>query len=159
MRRRNPENNLPGDRMMMWKLTFAAACLLAAGSASAKDVTIEMKNQGPTGMMVFVPSFVVVDPGDTVHFVPIDKGHNAETIEGMLPTGATAAVGGMSQELVFKPSKPGLYGFKCKPHFSLGMVALVQVGRGPSPNLESARKMKLPPLAAKSMKPALDQAK
>ena len=38
--------------------------------------------------MVFEPALVKVAPGDTVKFVATDKGHNAETIKGMLPDGA-----------------------------------------------------------------------
>ena len=41
--------------------------------------------------MVFEPSFVKIAPGDTVRFVSTDKGHNAETIKGMLPEGAASS--------------------------------------------------------------------
>ena len=44
-----------------------------------------MLNKGAEGAMVFEPALVKVAPGDTVKFVATDKGHNAETIKGMLP--------------------------------------------------------------------------
>ncbi len=50
-----------------------------------------MLDQGPDGqMMVFEPSFLKIEPGDTVTFVPTDKSHNSETILGMIPEGAEA---------------------------------------------------------------------
>jgi plastocyanin len=38
--------------------------------------------------MVFEPALVKIEPGDTVKFVAANKGHNAETIKGLLPEGA-----------------------------------------------------------------------
>jgi pseudoazurin len=78
--------------------------------------------------MVFEPSFVKAEPGDTVKFVATDKGHNVETIAGMLPEGASAFVGKMGQDLSVKFDKPGVYGVKCPPHYGMGMVAMVVVG-------------------------------
>ena len=137
--------------------------LLGAASAQpglAKDITVQMKTVGASGgLMVFEPAFVAAAVGDTVHFVPADPSHNAETIPGMLPDGVAPAKGAMGRELALTVSKPGVYGIECMPHFSMGMIGLVQVGRGPSPNLAAAKAVKLPPLAAKRMAPLLAQAK
>ena len=143
------------------KLAYAAAALLAltATPAMAKEVVVKMKNQGAAGAMVFEPAFVKAMPGDTVRFVPSDPSHNAETIPTMLPAGVAPRKGGMNKEFVLPVTTPGLYGIKCMPHYSMGMVALVQVGNGPSANLAAARAVKLPPFAAKRMTPMLAQAK
>lgn len=132
---------------------------LVAAPALAKDHVVQMKNSGKAGAMVFEPAFIQAAPGDRIKFVPTDPSHNAETIANMLPEGVTPSVGAMNKEFVLTVSKPGVYGVKCKPHYSMGMVALVQVGKGPSPNLAAARAVKLPPLAAKRMTPLLAQAK
>ena len=34
--------------------------------------------------MVYEPDFVAASPGDTITFIPTDKSHNAESINGML---------------------------------------------------------------------------
>lgn len=137
----------------------AISMFVIAVPAAGKDITVQMKNMGKDGtMMVFEPAFVKAAVGDTVHFVPTDKSHNAETIEGMLPDGVAHSIGGMNQEMVLKIGKPGLYGVKCKPHYSMGMVALVQVGKAPA-NLAAAKAVKLPGLAAKRMTPLLAQVK
>ena len=49
-----------------------------------------MLDKGTEGVMVFEPALVKIAPGDTVKFVATNKGHNAETIKGMLPEGADA---------------------------------------------------------------------
>ncbi len=142
--------------------TLAGTLFLAATAATpalAKDITVHMRNQGAAGAMVFEPSFIKAKPGDVIHFVPTDPSHNAETIPTMLPPGVTPSKGAMNKEFVLPVKAPGLYGIKCMPHYSMGMVALVQVGDGPSPNLAAARAVKLPPFAAKRMTPMLAQAK
>jgi hypothetical protein len=57
----------------------------------------------------------------------------------------------MNKTFEYRVTKTGLYGFECKPHFGLGMVALVKVGTGVPANLAAARRAVLPPLAAKRM--------
>lgn len=136
-----------------------AAAATGAAPAAAKDVVVKMKNMGAGGSMVFEPALVRADLGDRVRFVPTDPSHNAETIPTMLPAGVAPSKGAMNKEFVLTVTRPGLYGIKCQPHYSMGMVALVQVGKGPSPNLAQARAAKLPPFAAKRMTPMLAQVK
>jgi pseudoazurin len=64
-----------------------------------------------------------------VKFLATDRGHNAETIPGMLPPDATAFRGRINEEIVVRFTEPGLYGYKCQPHLGMGMVGLIQVGR------------------------------
>jgi pseudoazurin len=99
-----------------------------------------MLNKGEKGMMVFQPDFVKAAPGDTIHFVPVDKGHNAETIKGMVPEGAEPFKGKISQELTVTLDKEGVYGVKCMPHYGMGMVALIEVGN--PVNLDEAKAVK-----------------
>lgn len=120
----------------------AAIALFAQAPASASSYTVKMLNNGPTGMMQFDTSLVRVKLGDTVTFEPSDLGHNAETIPGMLPAGAEPFKGQMSKPLTVKFTKPGVYGFRCMPHFSMGMVGLVVVGN--PVNLAEAKAVSLP---------------
>lgn len=112
---------------MIAALTLGAAVAFA-GTASAADIEIKMLNKGEKGMMVFEPDFVRAAPGDTIHFVPVDKGHNAETIKGMIPEGAQPFKSQFSKELTVTLDKEGVYGVKCMPHYAMGMVALIEVG-------------------------------
>ena len=138
----------------MIRETFGAAMLLfgAAAGAQATEVSIKTLNSGPGGMMVFDPAFVKIQPGDTVRFVPTDKGHNAELIKGMAPEGATTFKTVVSREETVTFDKPGLYGFKCSPHYIMGMVGLIEVGDKPD-NLEAAKAVQHGKLAAKRFEP------
>jgi pseudoazurin len=110
---------------------FALALSAAAGAsaaASAAEFEVKMLNKSADGMMVFEPNFLQIAPGDTVRFVPTDKSHNAESIEGMLPEGAQPFEGKMNEEIAVTFDVPGVYGYKCKPHYGMGMVGLVVVG-------------------------------
>lgn len=139
-------------------VTIALAAAFAS-PAAAREHLVAMKTQGATGMMVFEPAFVKVAPGDTVRFKAVDPTHNAETMANMLPAGVATSMGAMNRDFVLQTTAPGIYGIKCKPHFAMGMVAVVQVGNGPSSNLAAARMVKLPGLAARRMAPLLAQAK
>ena len=124
-------------------LAGAAAAIALASPAAAADHVVKMLNKGKAGMMVFEPALVKIAPGDTVTFVPTDKNHNAESINGMIPTGAAAFKGKMNQPLKVKFSKPGIYGYKCLPHYGMGMVGAVVVGNADS-NLATAQKVSHP---------------
>jgi pseudoazurin len=106
----------------------SAFVVLISFGASAAEHEVKMLNKGAEGMMVFEPSVVTIAPGDSVHFIATDKSHNVETIEGMLPAGATPFKGEMSKDLTVTFDQPGVYGVKCKPHYGMGMVGLVVVG-------------------------------
>jgi pseudoazurin len=104
------------------------AALGLAGAAHGAEVEVKMLNKGAEGVMVFEPALVKVNPGDTVKFVAADKGHNAESIETMLPEGGQKFVGKINEELAITFDKPGVYGYKCKPHYGMGMVGMIVVG-------------------------------
>ncbi len=139
-------------------LTIGAGLALLAQPALAREIVVRMKNQGAGGIMVFEPAYVGAAVGDTVRFVPTDAGHNAGPISGMVPDGVDAPAGAIDKDYVLTLSQPGLYGIKCTPHFSMGMVALVKAGKGVAPNAAAAAAIRLPPLAAKRMAPMLAQA-
>jgi len=124
-------------------LTTAALLAFAATPALAANFDVHMLNKGADGAMVFEPALIKVAPGDTVTFVPTDKGHNAESIAGFLPEGAETFKGKINQEITITFDVPGAYGVKCQPHLAMGMVALVVVGDDTS-NLEAGKEVKVP---------------
>ncbi|MHA6685297.1 pseudoazurin [Mesorhizobium sp. A556] len=134
-------------RMIVLAAGFAA--LILAGAAQAADHQVQMLNKGDKGAMVFQPNFIQAAPGDTVTFVPTDKGHDAETIKGMIPDGAEPFKGKISQPITVTLTTEGVYGVKCTPHYAMGMVALIVVGN--PTNLEAASAAKNPGKAKKVM--------
>jgi pseudoazurin len=116
----------------------AVMAMAVAAPAAAKDVQVKMLNKGNGRAMVFSPEVVRIAPGDTVTFVATDKGHNAEIISTMMPAGAAPFKGKMNQNVTVKFTRPGTYGYKCLPHYGMGMVGAVIVGNG-GPNAAQAK--------------------
>ena len=127
-------------------VAFAAAALMLSFTAAveAADFEVLMLNKGTDGKtMGFSPPFLHVQPGDTVTFIPVDKGHNAETILDIIPASAATWKGKTNEQFTVTLTEPGLYGFMCMPHFSMGMVGLIQVGDDRS-NLTQLMNVRLP---------------
>ncbi len=120
-------------------LSFCSQFVLAA------EHTVEMKNSGAEGTMVFEPAVLKVAVGDTVKFVPTAMGHNSESIADLMPAGATAWKGGMSQEVSVTIDKEGVYVYKCLPHTVMAMVGVIVAGE--ATNLDDV-KAKAAPLSA-----------
>ena len=109
-------------------LSIAAVFATAATAGLAEDYEVKMLNRGADGIMVFEPALVEIEPGDTVHFIATDKGHNVETIAGMIPEGFEPFRSAINQDFSISFDEAGLYGVKCTPHFAMGMVGLIAVG-------------------------------
>lgn len=114
---------------MFPKLIAASlAAMLMAPAAFAENFDVMMLNKGTDGAMVFEPAFVKAAVGDTITFLAIDKGHNIESIKGMLPDGIEPFKSKMSEDFSLELTTEGIIGIKCTPHYAMGMVALIQVG-------------------------------
>ncbi|OHV79356.1 pseudoazurin [Ensifer sp. LCM 4579] len=138
--------------------TFAkaavAAGILVASTANAAEFEVQMLNKGAEGPMVFEPAFVKVKPGDSVTFIPTDKGHNVETIKDMIPDGATPFKSKPNETYKVTFDVPGLYVVKCAPHVGMGMVGVVIVGDA-SANVEKVKAGKLPKKAVERLHAAI----
>lgn len=115
----------------------------------AAEHEVKMLNKGPEGQRNwFEPAVVHAQPGDTIHFVAADKGHNSAAV--VVPDGADEWKGKLSQDVSVTLEVPGLYSYKCTPHFGLGMVGLIAVGDF-SINLEAVRGARYPGKAREVM--------
>jgi pseudoazurin len=150
----------PGARCDLWSLhnmirTIAAAAItlaLSTASVFAADFEVKMLNKGTDGTaMVFEPNFVKIAPGDTVKFIPTDKGHFAVAMKGAIPEGAEEFKTKLNEELDVTLTTEGVYMVKCTPHYPMGMVMAIQVG-APA-NLDAIKAFKLNPKSAERMAP------
>lgn len=111
--------------------------------ANAAGQEIQMLNVHPEDRrqrMVFYPRLLILQPGDSVKFTAVDRGHNTASIDDMIPDGGATWQGKINEEVEVTFERPGYYGYKCTPHVSLGMVGLIIVeGEGKLDNLEAAR--------------------
>ena len=72
--------------------------------------------------------------GDTIKFTNM-IGHDTETIEGMIPEGATPWKSKLGQEgFGATVDKEGAYVYKCNPHISTGMTGVIVVGDANPPH-------------------------
>ena len=109
--------------------TFLALSLSVFGVfTSAANHEVKMLNSGVEGFMVFEPAVVKAAVGDTVTFKATDMAHNSASIEGMIPEGANAWNGAMSQDVTVTVNKEGVYVYQCTPHSMMAMVGVIQVG-------------------------------
>lgn len=113
---------------MKIKILLALSLLFALGLVGAAEHTVEMKNMGADGPMVFEPAVIKVAVGDTVKFVLVDQLHNSESVEGLTPEGSVTWQGEMNQDISVTLDKEGVYVYQCTPHVMLGMVGVIVAG-------------------------------
>lgn len=114
-------------------------------AAQAETHTVEMLNRNDTGPMPYAPDYLVIQPGDTVRFLPTAPGHNVATIEGMVPEDGEAFVSHIGKQVDVTFDAEGIWGIKCSPHYTMGMVMLIQVGDTPATQADLPES--LPPAA------------
>ena len=121
--------------IFIFTLAFAPAALAA-------DVTVDMLTKAPDSneRNIYAPDLIRVDVGDTVTWLSTDKGHNVEFIRGAVPEGVDIFRSRISQDASFTFTVPGVYAYKCTPHYGLGMVGVVIVGDDTSNLAEIADK-------------------
>ena len=78
--------------------------------------------------MVFEPSVLSIQQGDTVLFEATDVSHNSASIPGMIPQGAMPWTGAMNQDIKVTFDKEGVYVYQCTPHSMMAMVGVIKVG-------------------------------
>ena len=100
------------------------------------DHTVKMLNQGATGIMVFEPAYLKINPGDSVTFKSIDAAHNSASISSMIPNNAQAWNSDLSRDITVDFNVPGVYVYQCTPHVMMAMVGVIQVGNDKS-NLDT----------------------
>ena len=96
--------------------------------STSETYEVQMRNQGTDGVMVFEPSVLRIEVGDSVTFKATDAGHNSASIEGMIPSGATAWDGSMSEDITITFTEEGTYVYQCTPHLMMAMVGVITVG-------------------------------
>ena len=111
----------------MKKLALTLLLSISTFSLFSEVHTVQMLNAGKEGMMVFEPAVITIKKGDTVKFIATDMLHNSSSVDGMIPDGAEAWVGGMNQDVEVTLSKEGVYVYQCTPHNMMAMVGVTKV--------------------------------
>ena len=129
------------------KKTLILTAALLATSAYAAEHEIKMLDIGSDkATMVFEPAVLKIAPGDTVTFIPTNKGHNVES--KVVPEGAEAFKSELDEKYSVKLDKEGVYIYVCPPHSMMNMAGVIQVGE--ATNMEAVQKA-LPKLERRAM--------
>jgi len=111
---------------------FFVVSLLFTTPAYSEEKIIEMLNKRDDGArMVYSEDITRINAGDTIKWLPTDKGHNVEFIAG--PAGYELPKRSkFNKEVTLTFDIPGVYLYQCTPHKGMGMIALVIVGNDTS---------------------------
>lgn len=123
--------------MKRFLMTFAAALAVTFSVAPsfAAEHKVLMLNYGTDGGMVFEPSYVKAEPGDTITFVPQNSSHYVQSYA--VPEGVTPWKGKLDEAFTVTVEKEGVYLYYCPPHLMMAMIGVIQVGK--PVNLEAVR--------------------
>ena len=137
--------------MKTLKMAFLLAGSFLALGALAANIEVKMMTAAPDKQsLTFYPMYTKAKVGDTVTFIPEQKaGHTSISL--LVPPGAKPWEGKPDTPVSVKMTKEGIYLVVCRVHRTMGMVAVVQVGK--PVNLEEARKA----AAAESAKMAINK--
>ena len=111
----------------------AIPAVLSAESHAEGPVTheVQMLNADPENKrerQVYVPAVVRAMPGDTIKFISVDRGHNAQSNEDWSPEGGTEWKSAINDDFEVTIDVEGAYMYECQPHASAGMIGLILVG-------------------------------
>jgi pseudoazurin len=76
----------------------------------------------------FSPNILFINPGDTVQWTNMTI-HDSVSMEGLIPDGAEPWKFKIGQNGAVTLTEEGVYIYKCNPHYPLGMVAAIIVGK------------------------------
>jgi len=104
--------------------------------AYSKIYQIEMRNSKDRQNMIFSPDFLMINEGDEVEFLPIDKGHNTQSV--FVPEGQKKWQSKNDEKVKITFIKEGIYIYECRNHAVMGMVGMIKVGNSLE-NLSTAK--------------------
>ncbi|MFK3778482.1 pseudoazurin [Agrobacterium sp. NPDC089420] len=116
-------------------LAAAIAVMLSVTPSVAAEHKVLMLNYGKDGGMVFEPSYVKAEPGDTITFVPENSSHYVQSY--VVPEGVTPWKSKLDEAYSVTVDKEGVYLYYCPPHLMMAMIGVIQVGA--PVNLETVR--------------------
>lgn len=114
--------------MEIMKKILLTLMFVMATPVIAADHTVEMLSSSNGEMMVFKPAVLKIAPGDSVTWKATNPGHNTASIAEMTPDASLEWNGKINEELKITFTKEGVYGYKCTPHYVLGMIGIIAVG-------------------------------
>ncbi len=94
-----------------------------------------MLNQLDGKSMIFEPSFLKINVGDKVTFIPEQLGHNSASL--LIPKNSKPWKSQTNQRFSLDFNQQGIYIYECSIHGVMAMIGIIQVGE--AKNLEEAK--------------------
>lgn len=117
------------------QLVFLSLAVFSASTFAAHH-EIKMLDNNAEGGMVFEPGYLKAEVGDTIIFIPTDKGHWVES--RAIPEGAEKFFSKEDEKFTLTLTHEGVYVYYCPPHRTMNMSGIIQVGK--PVNREAAQK-------------------
>jgi len=107
--------------MMSLRRVVLALSALAFSAGTLADVTVTAVG------VKFEPLVAYIQPGESVNWTAMDA-HNVETIGVMIPEGGVEFNTALGENVTQTFDTPGIYVYKCTPHWGARMGGVVVVG-------------------------------
>ncbi|MEG9489455.1 pseudoazurin [Mannheimia indoligenes] len=117
------------------QLVFLSLAFFSVSTFAAHH-EIKMLDNNAEGGMVFEPGYLKAEVGDTITFIPTDKGHWVES--RAIPEGAEKFLSKEDEQFTLTLTHEGVYVYYCPPHRTMNMSGIIQVGK--PVNREAAQK-------------------
>ena len=113
-------------RRAVLRATLALPALAAAPRLFAADATVQAVG------VKFEPLTVYIEPGEKVSWEGM-TGHNVETLGAMIPEGGVEMNTELGVDVTQQFDVPGIYVYKCTPHWGARMGGVIVVGTPENP--------------------------
>ena len=140
------------NKQLLIYLCFCLTAFTSSEAALAKVTKIEF-----TEFDTYSLEIIHINVGDSVEWLPTNKGHNVEFI--ITPTMVSLPEKSKMNEpysMIFQEA--GIYVYGCTPHLNTGMLGLIVVGND-FHNIEDINEIKLSPVADSVLKRLAKKAK
>ena len=140
------------NKQLLIYLCFCLTAFTSSDAAVAKVTKIEF-----TEFDTYSLEIIHINVGDSVEWLPTNKGHNVEFI--ITPTMVSLPEKSKMNEpysMIFQEA--GIYVYGCTPHLNTGMLGLIVVGND-FHNIEDINEIKLSPVANSVLKRLAKKAK
>ena len=123
------------------KVIIIAFCIFCSQQTFGANYQVTMNSKDSLGnRLVFDKEIISISSGDSVTWIPVDKGHNIEMVSSPNNLKFRSSPG---KEVTLTFEAPGIYYYRCTPHKSAGMIGLIIVDNDYS-NIEQIKTSNAP---------------
>ena len=127
--------------MKHMKIIFLVWLIFFSQNSFGANYQVTMNDRDSAGnRLAFEKEILSISSGDSVTWLPVDKGHNIEMVASPINLKFSSFAG---EEVTLKFEDPGIYYYRCSPHKSAGMIGLIIVDNNYS-NIEQIKSSNAP---------------